>query len=249
MTDQKSLAVRPAQEVDRSAPTEITNMLTLAIEKGVSVETMEKLVTLHERVSDRMAAQEFAAAMSDFQRDCPPISRTSTANIVSQAGAKFSYKYAELDEIAKTITPLLSAAGLSFSWDSTVDKGVLTCVCTLRHVNGHKITASFIVPTDSKAGMSEAQKVAAALTFARRQSLVQVLGLTCADPDVDGADPKSREFISDKQAADLEALIEEVGVERGKFLTWQRVAKMSEIRACDFAGAVAGLERKRGASR
>jgi len=225
-------------------PTEITRLLQMALDKNVPVEALEKLVALHERVSDRMAAQEFAGALAGFQRECPPISRTSTANIATAGGAKFSYKYAELDEIARTIGPMLHARGFSYSWDSTVDKGMLTCVCTLRHVNGHSIHASFACPTDSKAGMSEAQKFAAALTFAKRMALISVTGITTADPDTDGADARSHETITESQAADLDAKIDEVKADRVKFLRWLKVTKVSEIKAVDFRSAVAFLEEK-----
>lgn len=238
VVDEKALAIASKD----TTPTAIQQLLTLAVEKGVTVEALEKLVTLHERVSDRQAASEFAAALADFQRECPPIKRAASAKIATKGGAQFSYTYAPLDEIARTVGPLLHERGLSYTWDSDVKDRMLCAICTLRHVNGHSVTASFTAPTETSAGMSEQQKFAAALTFARRQSLVQVLGLTTTDEDTDA---KPTERITEERAASLEALITEVEADRAKFLKYLGVSDLAELLAADYAGAVRALEQKR----
>lgn len=224
---------------------EITRLLHAAVEKKIPVETMERLVALHERMSDRAAASEFAAALVRFQRACPIIARTSRADIVTGGGAKFHYKYAELDEIVRTIRDLLHECGLSYSWDSNMSSdNVLTCTCTLQHVNGHRAQASFTAPAESRAGMSAAQKVAAALTFARRYSLIQVLGLTTCDPDTDAA-LGSFASITDDQVEVLEKLIADSTGDRARLLNYMRVKTLGDIQVRHFGAAVAALEQKR----
>jgi len=227
-----------------AAVTDITQLLAVAVEKQVPVETMERLVALHERMSDRAAAQEFAASLAAFQSECPSISRSSTANITTKSGARFSYQYADLNEIVKSIRPLLHARGLSYSWDSTTASGILTCICKLRHVNGHIEEASFTAPTESSAGMSEQQKCAAALTFARRQSLVQVLGLTTCDPDTDAA-LGSPEPITSVQVLKLLDLIKESEADMARFLKFAKVKKLEEVMQRDYAGLVSALAAKK----
>lgn len=230
------------EHVTATTPTTITEMLQLAIEKGVGVDALEKLVALHERVSDRAARTEFAAALSDFQKECPPIAKDSTAKITTRSGGSYSYQYAELDHIAAKVRDPLHTRGFSFSWDSSTEGKMLTAVCTLRHVNGHSEKASFTLPVDSASAMSEQQKYVAALSFAKRMSLVQVLGLTTSDPDTDGMDP---ETISDDQASELQALAEEVRADDAKFLTYMGVKSYHEIRRGDLNKAVMALEEKR----
>lgn len=210
-------------------------LLRLAIEKGVPVETLERLQALHERVSDRHARAEFAQAVARFQSSCPPIAKTSTASIATKSGVRYSYQYAELDQIARTIAPHLRDVGLSYTWDSEIRDKLLVCRCTLRHVSGHAETASFTAPVESPAGMTEQQKVAAALTYARRQSLIQVLGLTTCDPDHDGA---TLQKITEQQAADLEALIDELKVDRARFLQWAEVDRLEDILVANYESAV-----------
>lgn len=224
-------------------------ILRMAVEKGANVETLERLTALAERVEDRNAAKEFADAMARFQEHCPPIRKTSTANVMSQrTGSSHSYKYAELDEIARTIRPLLAKEGLSYRWDSTEEGGRLTCVCTVSHINGHTITAKFACGTDTPAAMSAQQKSAAALTYARRQSLIQALGLTTCDPDTDGRVPVAvaSETITAHQVANLRAMLDELGGDsEARFLGAMKLPSLADMPASKFEAAIKAIEKKR----
>ena len=222
---------------------QVSDLFRLAIDKGISVEGLEKLVMLHERIADRSAGQEFAEALAGFQNDCPSISKESRAEITPRSGIKYGYNYAELDRIVEVVRPILHKYGLAFSWDSGVEGPTLSCVCTLRHINGHKEKATFACPTESRAGMSVQQAHAGALTFARRQALVQVLGLTTCEPDSDGATVGPT--ISEKQVADLEALISEVGANKTKYLKLLKVANLDKILASDYKFGVRVLTQMR----
>src|SRR5690606_5096862 len=146
--------------------------------------------------------------------------------------------------------PILKRHGLSYSWDVVQGEQALIVTCILRHVGGHEERASFPVPIDTSARMSAAQANGAALTYGRRQSLIAVLGLTTADDDVDGADVGAPSAtITPQQAADLDALIDEVGVDRRKVLQWAGVGRLEELPAEKYGVVVRMLERKRGGGR
>lgn len=227
--------------------TDVDALVRIALERGdVAVDTIERLVALRERVEDRAAREAFVGAMSEFQAECPPISKNRTARVKTKTGGSYSYGYATLAEIAETVRPILAGLGLSYTWDSVVEEGTIRVTCTLRHAHGHSETATFTAPTDAAtSAMSKQQEVAAALTYGRRQSLVQVLGLTTADDDTDGrtTPPKT---ISEKQAAEISALIEHVGADRERFLQWIGVGAVDDIPAARHREAVQALERKRG---
>jgi hypothetical protein len=223
------------------SPSDVMSIMRLVIERGGSVEALEKLVALKERVDDRAAAMEFNAALAAFQAECPPIAKKSIAKIATKAGGEYAYRYAELDQIKRITQPILSKNGLSTTWDSEEAGGKITCTCTLRHVGGHAQTAKFVCPTDTTSAMSSQQKNAAALTYARRQSLIQVLGLTTCDPDTDG---KALESISFPDAEQIEAAIVSTKSDRAKFLAYMRVKDVSEILAGDLEKAHNALKAK-----
>ena len=229
----------------REESNQVATLLALAVEKGLGVEGLEKLVALQERVMDRQAAGEFAQAMADFQKHCPPIARTSTAKIVTGGGSNYSYSYAELDEIARTVNPILSELGFSYTWDSTMTDNLLTCVCTLRHASGHKVSSSFTAPLDQTARMNGPQKAKAALTYSQRCSLISVLGLTTCDPDTDAVEPTLSGTITEAQQADLRALLEEVGAQEERFCKWLGATSVSAIQSRDYSRAIQALEGRR----
>jgi hypothetical protein len=121
---------------------------------------------------------------------------------------------------------------------------MIAVICTLRHRNGHSEDATFSCPVDSTSRMNAHQQHAAALTYAKRQSLVQVLGLTMTDPDPDAVQG-GRGPIGPQQEALLEALIGEVGADKPRFLKFMGVAALAEIQAGDYPRALNALESKR----
>lgn len=234
-----------AKLIEQREPT-VMDLMALALDKGGdAVNQIERLVAMKITLEDRHAAQEFNQALAAFQSECPPIAKTSTAKIVTKGGGSYGYKYAELDEIARTVNPILSRHGLSYSWDSSVDGKVLSCTCIVRHINGHSITAHFTLPIDNASAMSEQQKVAAALTYARRQSLVQALGITTADPDNDGAGGESQKPITDDQALHLEEQIAFAEIDRERFLKYLGVSRIAGIPAANYTSALNAIETRK----
>jgi hypothetical protein len=249
-TKPEARVARPPKNVPslterETEPGSIAALLHLAIEKNVPVETLEKLVALHERVSDRAAAREFAEAMSAFQAECPPIAKTSTAKIATRGGTSYSYAYAELDEIARTINPILARHGLSYSWDTEVADKSLTVICTARHVNGHSVPAKITLPIDNASAMSDQQKVKGAMTFGQRCTVISVFGITTADPDHDGASVASLKPVTDDQALAITDGITESGIDKGRFLAWLGVSSVAEIPADRFTAVMQAIEQKR----
>jgi hypothetical protein len=216
-------------------------ILKLGVEKGIDAESIERLSALAERWQDRRASEEFADCLAKFQGEVPEILQTKVAKIVSQSGSSYQYTYAPLDLITRVARPILHRLGFAFSWDSVTEGAAMTVTCTLRHVNGHRESASFTCPLESPAKMSGAQKAAAAMSFARRQTLTAILGLTTTEDDIDGADPTP---ISEKQAAELTDLATEVGANVQRFLTYMNVDSFEEILASDYNRAISALKAK-----
>jgi hypothetical protein len=227
-------------------PAEITSLVQLAVERGVDVAVLERLVALQERVTERNARAAYFEALAKFQEECPEIRKSKRAKIVSKrTGGQFEYTFAPLEEITRTIRPVLRASGLSYSWDVELAAGALLVTCILRHVDGHSERASFPVPIDKSDRMSEAQSNGAALTYGRRQSLTAVLGLTTADTDIDGGGGHEKpEYITEKEAAGMDDRIEALTANKAKFLEVLGVAKLAEIQKKDLKRATELLDQK-----
>jgi ERF superfamily len=230
----RSLAPAPGT---RRAGGSITELLYMAVEKGTPVAELKELVALHEQMGKREALQEFAAAMAAFQAECPPIKKSSTAKVATRSGTEYSFTYAELDEIARTINPIAAKHGLSYTWDAKVEGNQLTCVCTVRHTAGHSNSASLSLPVENPSAMSPQQKVGAALTFAQRKTVCSVFGLVTSDdePQVAAADKTP---INDDQLTVIEDLVTESGANLPRFLKYFDIETLATLPATEYDRAV-----------
>jgi hypothetical protein len=216
MTDTAALQTRqptPVAQLDPQA------LIEKAIETGAGIDTMERLFALAKEIREVRAKEAWYAAMADFQRDCPPIKKTKTANI----RANFSYRYAPLDEIVSVIAPVMGPLGLSISWHSRVEPDKVVVSCRISHTLGHHEEsgeiAMPIVQGDS--GATPPQRVGIAATYAKRYALLGIIGMAPED-DEDGAGAGSRPPEASGQAGtgqtahgqDLESVITEPQIKR-----------------------------------
>lgn len=162
------------------------NLIALAIEKGVNIEQLEKLLALKERWDAAQANKSFLAAMSNFQKEVPAIDKKKLVNYPSKTGGNVNYKYAELGEIDETIKAPMAANGLSKRWEIGEDGEKLICTCIISHVDGHTERTSMSSIKDGSGGKSEIQSRASAITYLQRYTLIGALGLTTASEDNDG---------------------------------------------------------------
>lgn len=228
------------------SPNAITQLLSLAIDRNVPVETIEKLVALHERMADRSAAMEFAEAMTAFRTECPPITKTQENSQfqVTRSGVKRNARFAPLEEIDRVARPVAARHGLTWTWDTRIEGELMHVSCRVAHVGGHSVVTNVSMPFESKAGSSPQQKFGSAQSYGMRYSLIAAMGITTADEDVDGQGAQG-ESISDAQLADIMDLIEEVKPNLPNFLRYMGVEKVEDIRAGDFRKATAALVEKR----
>lgn len=236
-----------ALELTRPIASDVTSLVQLAIDKGVDVMLLERLVALKERVDERDARAAFIAALAAFQAECPPILKTreNSQFQVTRAGARRSARYAPLEEIDRVARPVAAKHGLVWTWDTRVDGELMHITCRVLHSMGHSECATVSMPYESKAGSSPQQKYGSTQTYGMRYSLTAALGITTADDDVDGAsDADEVEKITDKQAADLADLIESVGAKLKTFLRFMGVEQISDIPAKDYKRAVDSLNRR-----
>lgn len=221
-------------------------LIQLAIEKGItadSVEVMGKLFDLQERVEKRNAEKEFAEAFAEFQKRCPSIPKTASTQDTRSSGTTFSFTYAPLEVIATIVNPILSELGFSYSWDSAeAPAGKIAQTCQLLHRAGHSRSATSTVSISATQRCNDTQKDGAAQAYAKRYSLVQVLGATTCEEDTDGA---VIEPITEDQAANIESLLTEVKGNKAGFLKYMGVEKIGEILAQDIQKALTVLEQKR----
>lgn len=164
-------------------------MLSQAIERGVDIEKLDKLMDMADRYEANQARKSFAAALSDFQGKVPAIVENKMATVTMQSGGSYTYNYADLDVIMKAIRPTLNECGLSVRYDADVseDGKRIRSTCYVMHRDGHTEKTTFTVPVDEAMKVNDSQKMGSANAYACRYNVVNALGLTTGEDDDAGS--------------------------------------------------------------
>jgi len=160
-------------------------LISQAIEKGTSVDTMERLLAMRRELKAEWSKEQFDNAMADFQTDCPTIQKTKG---VRTKEGKMAYKYAPIESIVEQVKPFLKTYGFSYSIQQVFnnESKMVKITCKVKHKDGHSEDYEMEVPLGTKTGiMSDTQVVAAASTFAKRYAFCNAFGILTGDEDTD----------------------------------------------------------------
>lgn len=180
-------------------------LIAQAIDKGVPVETMERLMNMRRELKAEQANEAYNVAMAKFQSECPVIVKNKS--VKNKDGKSVRYSYAPLEEIVKQIKDTIKNNGFSYRIDSQVEDQWVTAICKITHEMGHSETSTFKVPVDKDSFMSQPQKFASALTFAKRYAFCEALGILTADDDDDANHAAQEDAKKDKTQKEFEILL------------------------------------------
>jgi hypothetical protein len=169
----------PAISIDLQA------LMSQAIDKGVSVEVMERLLAMWEKIHERTARKAYFDALLAFQTECPIIEKDTK---VYDKYGNLRYKYAKIEKIIKTAGPLIAKHGFSYTIKPSQEGDNFTAIIVSTHTNGHTEETPFTVPINKESYMTAPQKVGEARTYAERGAFLAAYGILTADGDVDAND-------------------------------------------------------------
>lgn len=156
------------------------HLLQTAVEQGADIDKLEKLMNLQERYNTEQAKKEFAEALSGFQSELGPIIKRKQGH---------NCKYADLDDIAQQIRPILDKHRLAYSFSQDQDNTGIFVTCTVRHQSGYSESNRMGAPFDTSGGKNNIQAIASSVTYLRRYTLTGALGITTGEDDNDGGKP------------------------------------------------------------
>lgn len=242
MSEAKQLAMPNVPE----APTGMVSMMErLALNPDLPVEKLEKLLDMQLKVRALEAETAFNAAMTEAQSEMRRVS--ADAN-----NPQTNSKYASYGQLDRALRPIYTKHGFAVSFDEgAAPEGSVLALAYVSHSGGHTRTYRKTMPIvttgiKGNAMMTATHGAAAAGSYAKRYLLKDIFNVAIGEDDNDGNGPKG-EPISEKQAAEIEALISEVGADKAKFLAWVEVERVEDIPAKLYKTCVRQLEKKRSA--
>jgi hypothetical protein len=233
---------------ESATPLAIANpmaILSAAIEKGASAETLERLMGLQERYQANQARIAYGQAMAKAQADMRPIS-TNASNPQTHS------QYANYHALDSVIRPIYTSNGFSLSFD-TIGEAPPECimiVCKVQHAEGHCETFHLPMPADGKGAkggdvMTKTHATGAAITYGRRYLLGMVFNIAVAnDNDGNTASNDAPKLIDEAQFRYLQDLIERGEAVESKILAHLKKDKLEGLTQKDFKWAE-GMLRSR----
>lgn len=178
--------------VNNPAPeNNVDTLIAQAVDKGASVEVMERLFALHEKVQASKAKSEFNRAMGELQAELPVIKKLKKGHVAA---------FAPLEDIVELTKQMIQKHGFTYRWNTEEHDNRIKVTCIATHVLGHSESVDMsseveetVTGKDSgKATKSAPQRAASTITFLRRYTFVHMFGITVAGEDFDGRMEKQR---------------------------------------------------------
>jgi hypothetical protein len=197
MEETKTIKVRKKRELRVVKQDEVSTFISQAIEHNLPVETMERLFNLQREYKADKAKEAFVQALSTFQSEVPVIKKTK--NVLNKDGT-LRYQYAPIDSVIEQIKKPLSENGLSYNWDSAREEQHIKVICKLTHIGGHSELSTFDIPIEQSQYMTSPQSYATAQSYAKRYTLLNVLGIATAEEDTDATDANNNKDAKNEKA-------------------------------------------------
>lgn len=175
-----------AQPMESSA----MQMLRAAVARGATIEELDRLISLKERMEATEAKQAFTAAMIEFKRSAPTVerNRTGTVNPRDTTKAGYTYRYADLAAVCDKVIAGLAAVDITHDWTHGQSEGLLQVTCTLTHRLGHSKSTTLMAGPDTSGGKNAIQGIGSANSYLERYTLLGISGIAVASAeDDDGA--------------------------------------------------------------
>lgn len=168
-------------------------VLMYAMERGASLEQIDKLLDLQMKWEANEARKAYVADMAAFKQNPPTIIKDKTVGYKTREGDLVGYSHATLGNVTNSIVEGLAQFGFSHSWIVKQDNSLVHVTCRITHRMGHSEEVSMSAFKDDSGKKNHIQQVASTITYLERYTLLAATGLATHDqPDDDGAAAEPR---------------------------------------------------------
>ncbi len=156
------------------------SLVRLAIEKGIDVDNLQRLINMRNAEIERQAKLDFQTNFAIMQ---------SRFGSVSREKQGYGYKYAPIELLQKTFGPIIAEHGFSYSWRESLVENMpdwKRCILTISGYGYSQENHFDIPPVERTKQMNAVQAVGAMSTYGRRYSFISGFGIIIDDEDPDG---------------------------------------------------------------
>lgn len=225
--------IQPAPDVSPM----IAMIERVAMDPGASIEKLERMMDMRDRLQNEAAKTAFAGAFAAASAEFPSIP-------MHGKGDK-NKSYALLKDIINYTRPVLSRHGLALSFGVESNAAGVTVTAELMHVLGYSKTTSIELPKDQSGSKNAVQAVGSSQTYGQRYTAQAILGLSLGDDTDDDGRAAGRSLtISADEFFQLRNLMDESGADEAKFCEYLKVTSLEVLPQRMFADAMSALRKK-----
>ena len=176
--------------VDQAAA--VLSVLENGLNKGLDADSLEKILTMQERVLDRQAEQAFNRSLVLVQQEMPIIGK-------SRDNAQTRSQYADMEDILKVAPKVYTSHGFSLSYGTADSKLTdhVRVIANLMHVDGHSKQYAVDIPLDMTGIQGATNKTkthgtGSAITYGQRYLIKLIFNLNTGDDDDNAAGGDTR---------------------------------------------------------
>lgn len=249
-------------------PTVLSIIAQVASDPRADPEKMRLLLDMQKEVRAEESRMTFLRAMLALRKELPSINKDGKIEIHPKPGARSQRiqitLFASFENLHTSIEPILLRHGFVLWFEPAERTGGpgIKIIGHLDHIEGHGVTCSIPLPSDTTGSKNENQGVGSAISYGKRYATIALLNIRSEakeDKDVDGFRPKdieqaAVELISPEQLATLIRLKDEVGAELDKFIDYlnrsphhEKIKGLAQLPASRFREAESLLKSKRAA--
>lgn len=213
-----------------------------ARDPNTDIGKMKELFAMRKEIAAEAAENAFNDALNLTQSEMGPIATDATN---PQTRSKYA-TYAKLDG---RLRPIYTRHGFALSFDEGESPKAehVRVLCYMSHRGGHTRTYRADMPADGKGAkggdvMTKTHAAGAAKSYGKRYLLKDIFNIAIGEEDTDG-NVDGLPLITEKQAADLDALITEHGLNKPRLLTYFKLNSLGQIPAKNFEWTVAEIKR------
>jgi len=179
---QQELMIQPEEAKLAAQSMTPMDLLQMAVQKGVDIDQLSKLMELQERWAANQARMAFNEAMAKFKANPPEITKNKHVKF-----GNTEYDHATLDHVTDAITKALSDVGICHRWSTAQNGPEIAVTCLLTHELGHSEGTTLKASPDTSGSKNAIQAIGSAVTYLQRYTLMAACGLAARGADDDAA--------------------------------------------------------------
>lgn len=210
-----------------------------ARDPSIDIDKMERLLAMKERLDARTAVEAYNSAFAEMQLKMPEIDENGKIKVNETVRST----YATFEDINAVVKPILAQHGFGLSFRTTTKINKVETTAILMHRAGHREETSMELDADTSGSKNGVQALGSSVSYGKRYTMCAILNITTRGLDDNGHRGGVGPFITDKQVADLDALVSEHGGNKIKLCNYLKVGSFSQIPAKNYNSVVAEVKR------